>query len=134
VAGSLTKTTQGLTENFSAIPETVTTKLREAAHVVPARGAQSRTRNSRKKKMHIAGKSRRSKTALAVKSRRSSKDNLLEAAQSSPTGRNKATPRMINCAKHFEEHLRQTSGHLPCLEQIFDQLNEKPSLCGECRK
>jgi hypothetical protein len=73
VAGTLTKATHGLTENLSAIPETVTTKLREAADVVPAGHAHSRTRHNRKK-IRIAGASRTSKVALAVKSRRSSND------------------------------------------------------------
>jgi hypothetical protein len=80
VAGTLTKATHGLTENLSAIPETVTTKLRGAANVVPAGRAHSRARHNRKK-THIAGASRTSKIALAVKSRRSSKD---KSPRSSP--------------------------------------------------
>jgi ferritin-like metal-binding protein YciE len=45
----------------------------------------------------------------------------------------KALPKMAKGASNdqlreaFEEHLRQTSGHVSRLEQIFDQLNEKPS-------
>jgi ferritin-like metal-binding protein YciE len=45
----------------------------------------------------------------------------------------KALPKMAKAASNdqlreaFEEHLRQTSGHVSRLEQIFDQLNEKPS-------
>jgi ferritin-like metal-binding protein YciE len=45
----------------------------------------------------------------------------------------KALPKMAKAASNdqlreaFEEHLRQTSEHVSRLEQIFDQLEEKPS-------
>src|SRR5205807_3575566 len=45
----------------------------------------------------------------------------------------KALPKMAKAASNdqlrqgFEEHLRQTSEHVSRLEQIFDQLGEKPS-------
>jgi len=45
----------------------------------------------------------------------------------------KALPKMAKAASNpelrqaFEEHLRQTSGHVTRLEQIFEQLAEKPS-------
>jgi ferritin-like metal-binding protein YciE len=45
----------------------------------------------------------------------------------------KALPKMAKAASNdqlreaFEEHLRQTSGHVSRLEQIFEQLEEKPS-------
>src|SRR5437660_3047128 len=44
----------------------------------------------------------------------------------------KALPKMAKAASNnqlrqtFEEHLRQTSGHVSRLEQIFDALGEKP--------
>ena len=44
----------------------------------------------------------------------------------------KALPKMAKAASHqelrqaFEEHLRQTSGHVTRLEQIFEELGEKP--------
>src|SRR5207302_5320337 len=45
----------------------------------------------------------------------------------------KALPKMAKVASNnqlrqaFEEHLRQTSGHVSRLEEIFDALEEKPS-------
>jgi ferritin-like metal-binding protein YciE len=45
----------------------------------------------------------------------------------------KALPKMAKAASNqelrqaFEEHLRQTSGHVTRLEQIFEELGEKPS-------
>ena len=45
----------------------------------------------------------------------------------------KALPKMAKAASNdqlreaFEDHLRQTSEHVSRLEQIFDQLDEKPS-------
>src|SRR5258708_11491617 len=45
----------------------------------------------------------------------------------------KALPKMAKAAANderheaFEEHLRQTSEHVSRLEQIFEQLDEKPS-------
>jgi hypothetical protein len=48
-AGRLTKVTQRLTENLSALPETVTTQVREAAHIGTQPGRSSHSRRAKKK-------------------------------------------------------------------------------------
>ncbi len=71
-AGKLTKATQELTENLSALPETVTTRLREA-NVVPAELTRSRAQLT-KKRIRNARRVRRAKVAAVGEIRRSPKD------------------------------------------------------------
>ncbi len=78
-AGKLTKATQELTENLSALPETVTTRLREA-NVVPAELRRSRAQHT-KKRIRNARRVRRTKVAAVVEIRRSPTD---KSPRSSP--------------------------------------------------
>jgi hypothetical protein len=67
-AGTLTKVTQELTENLSALPETVSRKVREAA----GKGADrphAHTRHSGKKKVSRAAHAKKAKVAAGAKKR-----------------------------------------------------------------
>ena len=68
-AGKLTQATQKLTENLSALPGTVTTKLREPADSVPAERKRPRGRRT-EKKIRNAGRARGPKAATATARRR----------------------------------------------------------------
>ena len=75
-AGTLTKVTQELTENLSALPETVSQKVREAAKLAKhTELPHVRTRHSGKKKAIHSARAKKAKVMASAKKRRSPKRN-----------------------------------------------------------
>src|SRR5579863_10015341 len=74
-AGTLTKVTHELTENLSALPETVSQKVREAAKTKPTQLPHVRTRNSGKKKAIHSARVKKAKGTASAKKRKSPKKN-----------------------------------------------------------
>jgi hypothetical protein len=67
-AGALTKATEDLAENLSALPETVTKRVREAGHIAPAKPSQGSAR--RAKKLLPTSRRRKTKAASGVPKRK----------------------------------------------------------------
>jgi hypothetical protein len=83
-AGTLTKVTQELTENLSALPENVTAKVREAAHIGDS-AKRSRARNPHaKKRISRAAQTHRMKAAAGSDKRRKSPADKSPRRRSKP--------------------------------------------------
>jgi hypothetical protein len=81
-AGTLTKVTNELTENLSALPETVSQKVREAAKLTKhTQPSHVRTRNSGKKKAIHSARVKKAKVTASAKKRKSPKKNTSRKGQ-----------------------------------------------------
>jgi hypothetical protein len=80
-AGTLTKVTRDLAESLSALPESVATKLREAADIdPPAERSRARAQHPRKRSRRSA-RAQASKNRATVEKRRSPKNKTLPGRQ-----------------------------------------------------
>jgi ABC-type transporter Mla subunit MlaD len=89
-AGTLTKVTQELTENLSALPETVSQKVREAATLAKdAERTHVRTRRSGKKKASYAARVKKARLAASAK-KRNRRSPKRDTSRKGPRGRVRA--------------------------------------------